>query len=270
MPKKLYTWIGMQDCELFNAMRIASKTTLLPTGLILCIIKVVRCAGLRRTNMLLHLIRGEASFQFFLMWIGAIIVALTFHEFCHGFAAYRLGDRTAKRDGRLSFNPLRHIDPIGLLLIVSAGFGWAKPVMVNPYNLRNPKQDMAIISISGPLSNFVLGFVAAFAAAAIYSFGRQGSMLHSYAPSFLTLLFHINIGLGLFNMLPIPPLDGSKFFGFFLPDHLYFRFMNFRYGFILMVVLIASGVTSVILLPLINAVDSAYGVIISAILSLFA
>ena len=219
--------------------------------------------------MIISLFRGEVSFSLFLMWIAAIILALTFHEFCHGFAAYRLGDRTAKHDGRLSFNPLKHIDPIGLLLIISAGFGWAKPVMVNPYNLHNPKQDMAIISISGPLSNFIQGFVAALIGSAILTFGSASSLFNAYAVTFLGILFQINVGLGLFNMLPIPPLDGSKFFGFLLPDHLYFRFTNFRFGFFILIILIVSGATSLILMPLVDAIGRGYGVVITAILSIF-
>ena len=219
--------------------------------------------------MLRHVINGTLTIQFALMWIGAIILALTFHEFCHGFAAYRLGDRTAKHDGRLSFNPLKHIDPIGLILIIAAGFGWAKPVMVNPYNLRNPKQDMAIISLSGPLSNFVFGFIALFIFQSILTFTSVPNTFIIYAAAFLNLLFQINVGLGLFNMLPIPPLDGSKFFGFLLPDHLYFRFTNFRYGFMLLVILIFTDVIPVILSPLIRAVETGYLTVINAILSLF-
>jgi len=199
-----------------------------------------------------------------LLRLPAIIIALTFHEFCHGYAAYFLGDRTAKRDGRLSLNPVRHIDPIGMLMLIIAGFGWAKPVMVNPYNLRNPKQDMAIIAIAGPLSNFLMAFITILIAYPLVMLVGDGgwdvhrnfdyfrgiaeaSGLLGLGFRFLGVLFFINIGLGIFNLLPIPPLDGSKLLAIFLPDHMYFRFISFRYGFFLLIILLVTGTIDFIL-----------------------
>ncbi|MCL1787010.1 MAG: site-2 protease family protein [Defluviitaleaceae bacterium] len=220
--------------------------------------------------MIRGLLDGNLTVVGFIMWFGALIVALTVHEFAHGFASYRLGDRTAKYDGRLSFNPLRHIDPFGIIFIIMTGFGWAKPVMVNPYNLRNPKQDMAIISISGPLSNFLLGFVALFIAISIVVFTNMGSVVHHHAFEFFRTLFGMNIGLGVFNMLPIPPLDGSKFFGMLLPDHLYFRYTNFRFGFFILLPLIFfPGALGSIMGPIINGIYSGYFAVINAIFSPF-
>ena len=209
--------------------------------------------------MIRGLLSGNITIQDALMLAGAIILALTFHEFSHGFASYLLGDRTAKRDGRLSFNPLRHIDPIGAILILVVGFGWAKPVMVNPYNLRNPKQDMAIIAIAGPLSNFIMAFaVTLIHVLFLVTIGMQGGVGADYISTFLGTLAGVNIMLGVFNMIPIPPLDGSKLFGMILPDHLYFRFISFRHGFILLIVLIVSGATNTIIGPLIGTIHNAF------------
>ena len=199
------------------------------------------------------------SLQLFLLRLPALIIALTFHEFFHGFAAYLLGDRTAKQDGRLSFNPLKHIDPIGMILILVVGFGWAKPVMVNPFNLKNPKQDMAIIAVAGPLSNFIMAFVVSLIHMFFYlTIDIYDSASANNISLFLGMLARINIVLGVFNMIPIPPLDGSKLFGAILPDHLYFRYIGFRHGFVLLLVLIVSGATTAIIGPFIEIIHDAF------------
>ncbi len=169
--------------------------------------------------------------QFFIL-IFPILFALTIHEFSHGYAAYKLGDDTAKRAGRLTLNPLKHLDLFGtiifpLLLIISkVGFvvGWAKPVPINPYNFKNLKRDTAIVSFAGPLANFI----SAIAFSIIFN------LLYSPTASqniFIMIIFYtifINIALGLFNLIPIPPLDGSKIFGAFLPDNLYYKYQQFE------------------------------------------
>lgn len=218
--------------------------------------------------MLRAIMSGNISINMVIIWIVSIVLALSVHEFSHGFAAYRLGDMTAKRDGRISVNPLRHIDPMGFILILIAGFGWAKPVMVNPYNLRNPKQDMTIISIAGPASNFIFGFVALFAARIVFHFATYSTVTF-FMWEFFTFLFSINIGLGIFNMLPIPPLDGSKFLAFFLPERIAFSLLHFPYGFILIIVLVFSGAVQFILGPVVDAVASGYVFVIDGILTLF-
>ena len=232
--------------------------------------------------MLRLFIAGNLPAYVLLMFVASIVVALTFHEFAHGFAAYLLGDRTAKHDGRLSFNPVKHIDPIGMMLLLVAGFGWAKPVMVNPYNLKNPKQDMAFISIAGPVANFIMAFVALLTVQALLTFaaspaviraiysgatGNEGAMY--FLIRFLIQLCSLNIGLGLFNLIPIPPLDGSKFFGFFLPDHLYFRLINFRHGFLLLIALVFSGAIEFIVGPVFDAVFSGMAFVVTHIVSVF-
>jgi len=191
----------------------------------------------------------------------ALVIALVIHEFAHGYAAYKLGDLTAKHDGRLTLNPLKHLDPIGTLMIIFIGFGWAKPVMVNPYNLRNPKQDMAIISMAGPLSNFILAFFMMLLNVFLQiMFIRHGVVggAYDFIITFLTVLVFINIMLGIFNLIPIPPLDGSKLFSIILPDHLYFSYINFRWGMLLMVILIFSGGFELILFPIITVITTSY------------
>ena len=142
-----------------------------------------------------------------LVSIPAILLCLTVHEMAHGYAAYLLGDATAKHDGRLSFNPLRHIDPIGFLCLLVAGFGWAKPVMVDPRNFKKPRRDMAIVAAAGPLSNFLLAFLLTILWLAL-SLSSNGVLLA--AAQFFAVAASMSIGLGVFNLIPIPPLDGSK------------------------------------------------------------
>ncbi|MCL2593621.1 MAG: site-2 protease family protein [Defluviitaleaceae bacterium] len=219
--------------------------------------------------MLRGVINGTMNIQSALVIVAALIVAFTVHEFCHGFAAYMLGDKTAKHDGRLSFNPLVHIDPLGMVMILVAGFGWAKPVMVNPYHLRNPKYDMAIISIAGPASNFILGFVALLINAFLIFVFRINFAGAFYLTFFLAVLFEINVFLGLFNMIPLPPLDGSKLLSIFLPDHLYFRFISFRHGFIVLILLVFTGAIGMILNPFHSAIFNGYQFIIVRLVSPF-
>jgi len=141
-------------------------------------------------------------------WIVAFIVALTFHEFSHGLAAKLQGDDTAERMGRLTLNPIPHIDPIGLLAAVTAGFGWAKPVPYNPYNLRNQKWGPVLVAIAGPLANLLLFVVTGlvFRGLAATGFIAESSALWT----FLGALMGVNVVLFAFNLIPIPPLDGSK------------------------------------------------------------
>lgn len=152
-----------------------------------------------------------------------IVIGLTLHEYCHALAAYKLGDGTAKADGRLTFEPLKHIDPIGFLFIVIAGFGWAKPVSFDERNFAHPRRDRILIALAGPLSNLVLGIVSLYVVKLLRLAGVQTSSLPLFAvykTVFYVLLYTatINLGLFIFNILPIPPLDGS---------HVFFSGMNF-------------------------------------------
>ncbi len=151
--------------------------------------------------------------------IPAVLLAIVFHELCHGFAAYLLGDMTAKERGRLSLNPIAHIDPVGALCMVFFGVGWAKPVPVSPYHFRmkNKKIGMALVSLAGPLANIVLAFVCMFVAILLMIYGGQSAVLGALS-GFLSTTAVLSVGLAAFNLLPIPPLDGSKILMPFLPN----------------------------------------------------
>ena len=176
--------------------------------------------------------------------LAAVLLCLTVHETCHGLAAYALGDPTARREHRLSLNPLRHIDWFGLLMMFVAGFGWAKPVPVNPNYFKKPKQGMALTALAGPVSNFLLALLTLLAArifcdVAAYSEANQRIL------DFLLMVALLSIGLGLFNLLPIPPLDGSKVLFAVLPDGAYNQLMRYeRYGMLLLFALVFFDVGS--------------------------
>jgi Zn-dependent protease len=141
--------------------------------------------------------------------IPGVVLGLTVHEYCHAFAAWKLGDKTARDQGRLTLNPLKHIDLIGFLFIIFAGFGWAKPVQFDPENLRNLRRDKALIAAAGPASNMVLGLILIFIVKAMIPF-LDG--FNSFTENLFYVLYvaaSINFGLFIFNLLPIPPLDGS-------------------------------------------------------------
>lgn len=176
--------------------------------------------------------------------IAAILLCLVVHEVCHGLAAYKLGDPTAKMNHRLSLNPLHHLDVFGLLMMVTVGFGWAKPVPVDPRYFKKPKQGMAITSLAGPFSNFVLAYLAAIGANALAAVmtirGETAGVFLAF--QFCYLLVLLNIGLGVFNLIPFPPLDGSKVVAMFLPDRLYIRWMRLeRYGMIILMAILWLG-----------------------------
>jgi len=208
--------------------------------------------------------------------IPAILLAFTIHEFFHGYVAFCLGDNTAKWQGRLTLNPIKHLDPLGAIMLLLGGFGWAKAVPVNPYNLRHPKRDMALIALAGPVSNFVLAFFALFIFMFLAAVGWLGaSTVSMYFVLFFFQLFVVNMGLGLFNLIPMPPLDGSKILAAFLPHHLYWSYTNFRYGFPILILLVMgpqfginTGINLILGVPM-DAFFRGYSFVIERFLGLF-
>ncbi len=141
-----------------------------------------------------------------LLWVPGLLLALTFHEFSHGMVAYKLGDPTPERAGRLTLNPLAHLDVMGTIALFLFHFGWAKPVPINPHFLRNPKRDMIYIAIAGPAANFILAIIAGIIVKILSAIGQSGTI-----PWYMTVYtMDINVILMTFNLIPIPPLDGSK------------------------------------------------------------
>ena len=175
-----------------------------------------------------------------------VLLAISVHEASHGLASYLLGDRTAKGMGRISLNPLRHIDWMGALCLLCFGFGWAKPVMVNSYRFKNPKLGMSLVGLAGPLSNFIMALLGAVGIKIMTICGVV--VFDGILAEFLFTFMFLNIGLGVFNLIPIPPLDGSKIFLSLLPTKLYYDIMRYEHlGWILLVVALALGVLDPIL-----------------------
>ena len=163
----------------------------------------------------------------------AVLVALTIHEYAHGYAAYKLGDNTAQLCGRLTLNPVKHLDPFGALCMLVFRFGWAKPVPINPRNFKNPKRDFAITALAGPLVNIVVAFFSAFfLLLADKFFVVTNSVMLNNVQYYTTVFFYIfhlvNLGLGIFNLIPIPPFDGSRILNAVLPPKLYFKVMKYE------------------------------------------
>ena len=174
----------------------------------------------------------------------AVFLCLTVHETCHGLAACALGDPTAKRQHRLSFNPLRHIDWLGFASMLIVGFGWAKPVPVDMRYFKKPKQGMALTALAGPASNFLMAVIFLFLVRWMY-WSAPATAFALWLYNFLLNVVILNIGLGLFNLLPIPPLDGSKVLFALLPDRLYWQLMRYeRYGMLVLLLLVAFDVGS--------------------------
>lgn len=188
----------------------------------------------------------------YLYIIPAALIAIMFHEIAHGLMSYWLGDPTPKRQGRLSLNPINHLDPIGLLCLIFFHVGWAKPVVVNPEYYKNKKLGMALVALAGPLTNFLVSILSFIVMFIVLKFGNLTSNISSITLNFLTYLAIINIGLGVFNLIPIPPLDGSKILGSFLKGEVYEQYMKYQqYGFIILTALLilsslAGGGTSFI------------------------
>ena len=173
----------------------------------------------------------------------AALLCITFHELSHGAAAYWLGDRTAKKAGRITLNPIKHIDPIGLVMLMVVGVGWAKPVPVDPRRFRNPKGGMALTALAGPASNVVLTLLMLLLCRLLSPWMPRAGTAMLIFFMFLCHVAVLSLGLGLFNLIPIPPLDGSKVLFALLPEKIYWTIQRYeRYILVLVLVLSFVGV----------------------------
>ena len=187
----------------------------------------------------------------FLLTIPAVLWAISFHEFCHGYAAKLVGDPTAERHGRLTLSPLAHFDLVGTLCLLFFGFGWARPVPINTRYFRNPRRDIVLVALAGAAGNILTAAICVlidrflFHGRAILAFGGTPGMI------VLQRMFFINLGLASFNLIPIPPLDGSKVLYAFLPfGALRHYYWLERYGMFILIALLVTGVIDVIFRPI--------------------
>lgn len=191
---------------------------------------------------------GLEKITYILITAFCVLLSLSVHELSHGLAAYAVGDKTAKYSGRLSLNPFAHMDPFGAACLFVFGFGWAKPVPVNPWNFKNKKSGMVITALAGPFSNFLLAFIAQIFVQILggMQFASDTSVGFTLASALYTMAYYLvitNLGLGIFNLIPIPPLDGSKVLTAILPQETYFKLMEYeRYGFIILIFLMNASV----------------------------
>ena len=191
-----------------------------------------------------------------------LVIALVIHEYAHAKAADVMGDFTPRMTGRLTLNPMAHIDPIGLIMLLVVRFGWAKPVMINARNFRNWRQGELLVAVAGPVANLLVAFISLLAMAVLFKLG----MFSEGVRLVLSMMVLFNINFAIFNMLPLPPLDGSKVLIVLLPGRLAYKLMSLeRYSFIILIFLMMTPFLTMILIPLQRLVLSIFNLIIGVI-----
>ena len=192
-----------------------------------------------------------------------LVIALVIHEYAHAKAADVMGDFTPRMTGRLTLNPMAHIDPIGLIMLLVVRFGWAKPVMINARNFRNWRQGELLVAVAGPVANLIVAFISLLAMAVLFKLG----MFSEGVRLVLSMMVLFNINFAIFNMLPLPPLDGSKVLMVLLPGRLAYKLMSLeRYSFIILIFLMMTPFLTMILIPLQRLVLSVFNLIIGVII----
>lgn len=224
-----------------------------------------------------NLFRGGFDLLGTLMMLPGLILALTFHEFAHAKMADRLGDPTPEGQGRLTLNPMAHMDPAGTICLLFAGFGWGKPVQVNPSYFRNPVRDNMLVALAGPVMNFILAFVLFIILAIISLVTPALQLMLTSSTSMWTIIYEIvfyaamlNVSLGVFNLIPVPPLDGSKIFAYFLKGKAReFLYTLEQYSWLIIMILFITEIPSYIVTPLVGWISQGMLMLIGWIFNLF-
>lgn len=204
-----------------------------------------------------------------LLILPGLILGLTVHEFSHAKMSDKLGDPTPEREGRLTLNPLKHMDPMGTICLLFAGFGWGKPVTIDPTYYRNPAKDSMKVALAGPVSNFILAFFLFLVQAIVYNFVPSSDTVNLLI-LVLHLAAYINLSLGVFNLLPFPPLDGSKIWGYFLKGKAKAFLWNLeKYSTIILIILFATQLPSAIISPVVSAISDGMNFVIEQLLFMF-
>lgn len=205
--------------------------------------------------------RGQTSIEQTLLSLPGLLIALSLHEFAHAYTAYKLGDPTPEMQGRVTISPLAHLDPVGTICLLFAGFGWGKPVQINPMNFKNPEKDSAKVAAAGPIMNLLLSVIFAIVYGIVIVIGiktdnyntANASLAYIVISNIVIYAMLLNIGLALFNLLPFPPLDGSKIYRAFLKGKAkQFLYFLERYSWLFIMILFMTHLASYIIIPIEN------------------